>query len=44
MKDPGDLSSYELRTSHAAIRSYRYYQQIEPRFSNFLPLFQQLAR
>lgn len=39
-----DLTSYVLRTQHAAIRSYHFYQQVEPYYSNFMRLVHQLAK
>jgi hypothetical protein len=38
MDHPGDLTPYNLRTQHAAIRGYNFYQRQEPCFSNFMPL------
>ena len=44
MHNPGDLSKYTLRTQHAAIRSYHYYQQVERYYSNFMRLLHELAK
>lgn len=33
---PGDLSGYRLKTWHAAVRAYNFYQRIEPHYSNFM--------
>lgn len=44
MDQPGDLSSYTLRTQHAAIRGYNFYQQQEPFYSNFMRLVNELSR
>ena len=30
MDKPGDLTSYSLKTEHAAIRGFNYYQRVEP--------------
>jgi hypothetical protein len=44
MDRPGDLTSYSLRTQHAAIRGHNFYQRIEPYFSNFMRLMDDLGR
>lgn len=44
MDQPGDLTSYTLKTQHAAIRGYNFYQQIEPYYSNFMRLINELAK
>jgi len=41
---PGDLTSYTLKTRHAAIRGYNFFQRIEPYFSNFMRLPRDLAK
>ena len=41
---PGDLTSYALRTKHAAIRGFNYYQRVEPYYSNFMRLIEELSR
>jgi hypothetical protein len=41
---PGDLSSYTLTTSHAAIRGYNFYQRQEPYYTNFMRMIQELSR
>ena len=41
---PGDLTSYSLRTRHAAIRGFNYYQRVEPFYSNFMRLVHHLAK
>lgn len=38
LDEPGNLSSYRLRTRHAAIRGFNFYQRVEPWYSNFLRL------
>lgn len=43
MDRPGDLTSYTLRTKHAAIRGFNYYQRVEPFYSNFMRLIQDVA-
>jgi len=40
---PGDLSSYTLTTSHAAIRGFNFYQQVEPYYTNFMRLVSKIA-
>jgi hypothetical protein len=40
---PGDLTSYTLKTQHAAIRGFDFYQRQE-RFPNFMRLIHELAR
>jgi hypothetical protein len=44
MDRPGDLTSYTVRTRHAAIRGYNFYQERQPYYSNFLRLVRELAR
>jgi len=44
MERPGDLTSYSLRTQHAAIRGHNFYQRQEPHFSNFMRLADDLGR
>ena len=41
---PGDLTGYALRTKHAAIRGFNYYQRVEPFYSNFMRLIEELSR
>jgi len=41
---PGDLSSYSLKTRHAAIRGFHYYQRVEPYHSNFMRMIVDLSR
>lgn len=41
---PGDLSSYSLRTRHAAIRGFHYFQRVEPFYSNFMRMIHDLAK
>ncbi len=41
---PGDLTSYALRTRHAAIRGFNYYQRVEPYYTNFRRLIEELSR
>ena len=40
---PGDLSSYALKTRHAAIRGHNFYQRLEPYYSNFMRLVGELG-
>jgi len=44
MDRPGDLTSFNLKTRHAAIRGYNFYQRIEPYYSNFMRLVGELAK
>jgi hypothetical protein len=44
MDRPGDLTSYSLRTRHAAIRGHNFYQRQEPYFSNFMRLVDDLGK
>ena len=41
---PGDLTSYAVKTQHAAIRGYNFFQRIEPFYSNFMRLVNKLAK
>ncbi len=41
---PGDLTSYVVFTRHAAIRGFDFHQRVEPRYSQFLRLVQELGR
>ena len=41
---PGDLSSYTLSTEHAAIRGFNYFQRVEPFYTNFMRLIQELSK
>ena len=40
---PGDLTSYTLRTRHAAIRGHHFYQLLEPHYSKFMRLVSSVA-
>jgi hypothetical protein len=40
---PGDLSSYAVFTKHAAIRGFNYFQRVEPYYSNFMRLIQNIS-
>ena len=40
---PGDLSSYAVFTQHAAIRGFNYFQRVEPYYSNFMRLIQNIS-
>ena len=40
---PGDLSSYTVFTKHAAIRGFNYFQRVEPYYSNFMRLIQNIS-
>jgi hypothetical protein len=44
MDRPGDLSSYRVRTRHAAIRAYNFYQKREPFFSGFMRIIDDLTK
>jgi hypothetical protein len=44
MDKPGDLTSYTLKTQHAAIRGYNYYQKVEPYHSNFMRLIREVGK
>jgi hypothetical protein len=44
MDKPGDLTSYTLKTQHSAIRGYNFYQRIEPFYSNFMRLINELSK
>jgi hypothetical protein len=44
MDQPGALSSYAVNTRHAAIRGFNYYQRVEPYYSNFMRMIQELAK
>jgi len=44
MDKPGDLTSYTLKTQHAAIQGYNYYQKVEPYYSNFMRLVRELGK
>jgi hypothetical protein len=44
MDKPGDLTSYTLKTRHSAIRGYNFHQRIEPYFSNFMRLVNELSK
>lgn len=44
MDRPGDLTGFTLKTQHAAIRGYDFYQRIEPCYSNFMRLVRELAK
>jgi hypothetical protein len=41
---PGDLTSYVLSTAHAAIRGFNYFQRVEPYYTNFMRLIQELSK
>jgi hypothetical protein len=41
---PGDLTSYSLRTLHAAVRGFNYYQRVEPFYGNFMRMIQELSK
>jgi hypothetical protein len=44
MDRPGDLTSYALKTQHAAIRGYNLYQRQEPYYSGFMRLVEEIAK
>jgi hypothetical protein len=41
---PGELESYTLKTRHAAIRGFNYYQRVEPFHANFMRLINEVAK
>jgi hypothetical protein len=41
---PGELENYTLKTRHAAIRGFNYYQKVEPCYSNFMRLIHDVAK
>ena len=41
---PGDLTSYALKTEHAAIRGFNYFQRAEPYYTSFMRLVQELSK
>ena len=41
---PGDLTSYAIKTKHAAIRGFNYYQLVEPFYGNFMRMIQELSK
>lgn len=43
LDQPGDLTSYTLRTKHAAIRGFNYYQKVEPYYTNFMRLVSEIT-
>ena len=43
MDRPGDLNSYAVFTKHAAIRGFNFYQRIQPYYSNFMRLIQNIS-
>ena len=44
MDTPGDLTSYTLKMQHAAIRGFNFFQHVEPYYSNFMRLINELAK
>ena len=44
LEKAGDLTSYSVRTQHAAIRGFNYYQRVEPFYTNFMRTIQVLAK
>jgi len=44
LDQPGELENYTLKTRHAAIRGFNYYQRVEPYYSNFLRLINKVAK
>lgn len=44
MDKPGDLTSYTLKTQHAAIRGYNFYQKVEPYYTNFMRLPNEISK
>lgn len=41
---PGELDSYTLKTQHAAIRGFNFFQRVEPYYANFMRLIRELER
>jgi hypothetical protein len=41
---PGELENYTLKTRHAAIRGFNYHQKVEPFYSNFMRLVDEVAK
>ena len=41
---PGDLTSFSLKTQHAAIRGFSYYQRVEPYYGHFMRMIQELSK
>jgi hypothetical protein len=44
MDKPGDLTSYAIKTQHAAIRGFNYCQRVEPFYGNFMRMIQELSK
>jgi hypothetical protein len=44
MREAGDLTNFSLQTQHAGIRSVHYYQKVEPYYSNFMRLVNELSK
>lgn len=44
MDKPGDLTSYTLKTQHAAIRGFNFYQKIDPYYTNFMRMVAELGK
>lgn len=40
----GDLSSYTLQTRHAGIRGFNFYQRVDPYYTNFMRLINDMSR
>lgn len=44
LDNPGDLSSYALKTQHAAIRGFNFYQRVDPYYRNFMRMVAELSK
>ena len=44
LERPGDLENYSIKTQHSAIRGFNYYQKVEPYFTNFMRMIQELGK
>jgi hypothetical protein len=40
----GELDSYTLKTRHAAIRGFNYFQRVEPYYTNFMRMIVELSK
>ena len=44
LEKPGNLEHYSLKTRHAAIRGFNFYQRVEPYYSQFMRMIEELSR
>lgn len=44
LDQPGDLTSYSIKTRHAAIRGFNFYQRVEPYYSSFMRLVHEVEK